>query len=90
MVQVFASRPNSDRRIVCLQYPLFTILVYDAQGNGLPVAWYVTGSANADSIQDFLDAFMTACRKRREDFKPTCILMDDDAAEQLAVRYVVQ
>jgi hypothetical protein len=38
-------------------FPLFTILVVDAHGNEIPVAWFFCTTENADCIAQFLDAF---------------------------------
>lgn len=44
------------------RFPLFTILVVDAHGNGIPVAWFFCTTENADCIAQFLDAFKKRVR----------------------------
>lgn len=39
------------------RFPLFTILIVDAHGNGIPVAWFFCTTENADCTAQFLDAF---------------------------------
>ena len=39
------------------RFPLFAILVVDAHGNRIPVAWFFCTTENAACIAQFLDAF---------------------------------
>ena len=38
-------------RVYCLQFPMYTLLAFDAQHNGIPVAWFVTGSKTAENLK---------------------------------------
>jgi hypothetical protein len=74
-----------------VQYPLFTILVMDGHGNGVPVAWYYTARETASRgicIQRFLEASLAAGRKLKPDFAFGCVICDNSAAEQLTIRQV--
>jgi hypothetical protein len=71
-----------------VQYPLFTILVMDGHGNGVPVVWYCTARETASSIQRFIEATLAAGRKLKPDFAFNCVICDNSAAEQLTIRQV--
>jgi hypothetical protein len=70
-----------------LQFPLYTLMVYDHQNNGIPVAFFLTGEGTATSISKFLKSFMEACRKKKADFDLNCMITDNDDAELLAIRH---
>ena len=44
------------------RFPLFTLLVVDDWGNGIPVAWFFCSRELSGSIAAFLDAFRERVR----------------------------
>lgn len=70
-----------------MQFPLFTALVYDAQDNGIPVAWFTTSEATTESIAKFLQSLLAACKDIHSGFEFGCTLTDNDSAELAAIRY---
>jgi hypothetical protein len=70
---------------------LFTIMVIDAWGNGIPVGWFVAGGESAVTVAEGLRAWLDAVRRvpGQEDFMPSCALVDDSAAEHAALRYTL-
>ena len=72
------------------QYPLFTIMVMDAWGNGVLVGWFLAGRENGPTIAAGLCAWLDAVHRvpGQEDFMPACVLVDDSSAEHYALRYL--
>ena len=68
------------------QFPLFTLLVIDEHGNGIPVGFVITNNERAGTIAAWLKELIAAARQVMPDFAPSCIIMDDCQAEINAVR----
>ena len=45
-----------------LEFPLFTIMVVDMHGNGIPVAWMLSSRSNTQCVAKFLQAFRARVR----------------------------
>jgi hypothetical protein len=39
-----------------LQFHIYTLMAFDAHGNGVPVAWVITSSAMEIDVQKWLNA----------------------------------
>lgn len=76
--------------LVAVQFPLYTLMVYDCHNNGIPVAFFVPSSATGSNVAAFLAAFKAACRKKLPNFAFNCMLTDNDAAQLQALRQVTK
>lgn len=72
-----------------LQMPLFTIMVMDEHGSGVPVGWFIAGKEDGPTVTAGLRAWADAVRSRVEgaaEWKPSCAVVDDAATEHGALR----
>lgn len=63
-----------------LQYPLYTIMVFDEWRNGIPVAWFITSSSKED-LTPVLAALKDKIVAAMPDWKPSSIIVDNAQAE---------
>lgn len=70
-------------------FALHTIMVVDARGNGLPIAWIITSSSTAATLEPVLAALIDKIRTRKPDWEPSCQLVDDDNAAINTLRAIV-
>ena len=61
---------------------LFTILVRDKWGHGIPIAWMLSSNAQQETI----DYFLAMLRKNNPDVIPECWMTDFDKAQINAIR----
>ena len=67
-----------------MQYPLYTVLVFDEHFNGIPVAWVMAKSETADTITAWLRSLVAKARAVNPNFRPLCVIVDDCQAEMNA------
>ena len=71
---------------LCLQFHLYTILVFDAHRNGVPIAWVLTSSATVDTICFWLSQFRNGMLNYHKSWQPTSFMVDDAEREIDAIR----
>lgn len=64
-----------------LQYPLYTIMVFDEWRNGIPVAWFITSSSKEEDLTPVLAALKDKIVAAMPDWKPSSIIVDNAQAE---------
>lgn len=71
-------------------YKLVTLLVMDDHNKGVPVAWAFLEHERSEDYTKFLNLVNTECCRRSalkgQEWRPSCILTDDAAAEHSAAR----
>jgi len=70
------------------QYQLYTLVVFDAQQSGVPVAWVLSSRNTTEDIALWLEQLMNRCYQLRPDWKPNAFMVDDALAEIAALRYI--
>eukprot|EP01018_Ginkgo_biloba_P023179 Gb_29607 [translate_table: standard] len=70
-------------------YQLYTLMVFDKQQNGLPIAWVISSRDRASDIKEWLSALIEEGVKERQDWKVNAFMTDDALAEIGALRSVV-
>eukprot|EP01018_Ginkgo_biloba_P027921 Gb_24886 [translate_table: standard] len=70
-------------------YQLYTLMVFDKQQNGLPIAWVISSCDRASDIKEWLSALIEEGVKERQDWKVNAFMKDDVLAEIGALRSVV-
>eukprot|EP01018_Ginkgo_biloba_P034324 Gb_03471 [translate_table: standard] len=70
-------------------YQLYTLMVFDKQQNGLPIAWVISSRDRASDIKEWLSALIEEGVKERQDWKVNAFMTDDALAEIGALRAVV-
>jgi len=68
------------------QYQLYTLVAFDAQQSGVPVAWVVASRNTTQDIALWLDRLMQRCYQARPDWKVNVFMVDDALAEIAALR----
>ena len=64
-----------------LQYPLYTIMVFDEWRNGILVAWFITSSSKEEDLTPVLAALKDKIVAAMPDWKPSSIIVDNAQAE---------
>eukprot|EP01018_Ginkgo_biloba_P033481 Gb_07967 [translate_table: standard] len=62
-------------------YQLYTLMVFDKQQNGLPIAWVISSRDKTSDIKIWLSALIEEGVKEREDWKVNAFMIDDALAE---------
>eukprot|EP01018_Ginkgo_biloba_P003130 Gb_12399 [translate_table: standard] len=70
-------------------YQLYTLMVFDKQQNGLPIAWVISSPDKVSDIKIWLSALIEEGVKERENWKVNAFMTDDALAEIEALRSVV-
>jgi hypothetical protein len=69
--------------------PLFTIVVMDEHGNGVPVGFFLVSKEDMTTVTAGLRGWVEAVRSRVKgaaEWKPSCAVVDDAATEHGALR----
>eukprot|EP00253_Pinus_taeda_P028427 PITA_28427 len=69
-------------------YQLYTLVAFDEQQSGVPVAWVVASRNTSDDISIWLEQFMRKCFQTRPDWKVNAFMVDDALAEISALRRI--
>lgn len=70
-----------------MQYQLYTLLVFDKQQNGIPIAWVVSSRNRSSDISSWLSKIMERGRQLKPDWTVNAFMTDDALAEIDAIRY---
>ena len=68
-----------------MQICVYTLSAMNGQSKTLPVAFFISSSQTAESVQHFLESVRNIVQKEQADFRPGSIRFDDDQAERLAI-----
>jgi MULE transposase domain len=71
-----------------LRMQLYTGLVMDTHGNGLPVFHVLSQRHQQEDLQEWLLAFKSFMLQHKPTWQPSCFLVDDAQAEINAIRYI--
>ncbi|MCO5594264.1 hypothetical protein L7F22_048291 [Adiantum nelumboides] len=74
--------------LLCQQFYLYTILVFDAFRNGVPIAWAITSSACQSNITTWLAALRNRVLNLHKGWEPNAFMVDDAEADIQALREV--
>lgn len=69
-----------------MQYPLYTVMVFDEWEQGIPVAFTIQGKSRQEDITKWLTKLRDRCLKVRPDWRPNAVVTDNDNAELNAIR----
>jgi hypothetical protein len=69
-----------------LQLYFYTLMAFDAHGNGVPVAWVITSSAMEIEVRKWLNALKEVMVQLKQSWEPSCFLVDDSRAEIAAIQ----
>ena len=69
-----------------MKYQLYTLVAFDEQQSGVPVAWVVASRNTLEDIALWLEHLMHRCHKIRIDWKVNAFIDDDALAEINALR----
>jgi hypothetical protein len=69
-----------------LQYPLYTIMVFDEWRNGIPVAWFIMSSSKEEDLTPVLTTLMDKMVAAMPTWKSCSIIVDNAQAEINAIQ----
>ena len=69
-----------------MKYQLYTLVPFDEQQSGVPVAWVVASRNTSEDIAVWLDHLMHRCHQIRIDWKVNAFMVDDALAQISALR----
>jgi hypothetical protein len=61
-------------------------MVVDAHEKGIPTVWTIQSSLKASTMATWLKPLVARLRRRKPDWKPSCVIVDDSQAQINAVR----
>ena len=67
-------------------YQLYTLVAFDEQQSGVPIAWVVASRNTSEDISLWLQQLMDMCHQIRIDWKVNSFMVDDALAEISALR----
>ena len=79
-----------DQHVWCpmLQYPLYTVMVFDEWEQGIPVAFTIQGKSRAVDIVPWLRKLNARCQAVMSDWRPNAFVVDNNQVELNAIRCV--
>ncbi|GLJ36926.1 hypothetical protein SUGI_0746530 [Cryptomeria japonica] len=69
-------------------YQLYSLLVFDEQQSGVPIAWTVTSRNKIEDIEVWLVELQRRAKEKRPDWSINAFIIDDASAEIQAIQYV--
>ena len=60
-----------------LQYPLYTVMVFDDRKNGIPVAFFVISRTREQDLRPVLQELHHRVERINSDFNPSSIIVDN-------------
>jgi len=72
-----------------MQYPLYTLMVFDKWRNGVPVAFIVTQRSKESDISPWLGALRVKLVSKMPQWRPNAFIVDDAQAEINALKFVL-
>ena len=72
-----------------MQYQLYTLLIFDKQQSGVPIAWVVSSRNRSSDISLWLSKLMDRGRQLKLEWTVNAFMTDDVLAEINAIRYYV-
>jgi len=69
----------------CLQYPLYTVMVFDEWENGIPIAFVIVGKSKEKDILPWLKKLNARCCAVQPDWRPGSVIVDNAQAELNAI-----
>lgn len=72
-----------------MQYQLYTLLIFDKQQSGVPIAWVVSSRNRSSDISLWLSKLMDRGRQLKLEWTVNAFMTDDALAEINAIRYYV-
>ena len=71
-----------------MQFQLYTLLAFDSQRNGVPVAWVLMSRSMTLDIAKWMETLLLKVRMGMLEWKLNEFMVDDAVAEIGAIRYV--
>lgn len=68
-----------------MQYPLYTVMVFDEWESGIPIAYIIVGRSREADILPWLTALREKCIAAQPDWCPNAIVVDNAQAELNAI-----
>ena len=69
-----------------MQYQLYTLMVFDKNQNGVPIAWVISSRNTTNDIKKCLSTLFEIRIKERPDWQAHAFITDDVATEIEALR----
>ena len=69
-----------------MKFQLYTLVTFDEQQSGVPVAWVVASCNTLEDIALWLELLMHRCHQIRIDWKVNAFMVDDALDEISALR----
>ena len=70
-----------------LKIPLYTGLVVDEHGNGLPIFEVLSESTTQVAVTEWMESYRQYMQTFQADWRPSCFMVDDAQGEINAIRY---
>ncbi len=71
-----------------MQFQLYTLLAFDSQHNGVPIAWVIMSRSTTLDIMRWMETLLLKVRMGMLEWKLNAFMVDDVAAEIIAIMYV--
>ena len=70
---------------ICLQYPLYTFMVFDEWENGISIVFVIVGKSKEKDIMSWLKKLNVRCCAVQPDWQPGSLIVDNVQAELNAI-----
>jgi hypothetical protein len=69
-----------------MQYPLYTLLVFDSRSHALPVAWIISRSISKHDVSKWMKALVDRVQASDASWRAGSFIIDDPASELDPIR----
>ena len=78
----------SDAIFICVHFQLYTLLAFDPQHNGVPVAWVIMSKSMTSDISKCMETLLLKVRMGMLEWKVNAFMVDDATTKIGTFRYV--
>lgn len=82
-------KSNSLPLSIAVQYPIYSLLVFDSNNNAIPVAWILTSNFAMGEIHRWMGALYDRVRSKDPTWKLGGFIVDDPSADVLSIRFSI-
>ena len=71
-----------------MQFELYTLLVFDEQEAGVPIAWAISSRNKVEDINEWLSEVYKRGKEFKKDWHVNAFMIDDASAKIEAIRFL--
>ena len=79
---------SNDVLFICMQFQLYTLLAFDSQHNGVPIAWVVMSRSMTSDISKWMETLLIKVHMGMLEWNLNAFMVDDATVEIGAIKYI--